>query len=327
VRRAAVSATAAFFVAVFETPLVYHRVVRRPRLLSFGILLVALAAGTGCRHTPPAEIPVAPGVTFRRDSIAGFQILDVDLRVATVRPVVVAQNVERQRGNYVGDCKTVAEWAEAYDAIGGINAGFFGDTYDQVGRRKQIVGLAAIDGKVIAPSDFVASTRVTGERYLRSAIGFTREGTPQIAWATGSMRSVLRRYDSPINPTGSDFWRVRSAVGCGPRLYTDSARRITDHEERRVSPGKLSRAFVAYDVEDKIPRHLILGRADTAEFEDVASYLRDYFSRVHHTAPEEAMCLDGGPSAQLVYRSEGRYEDAEPTGVLVPTAILLVPRR
>jgi exopolysaccharide biosynthesis protein len=306
----------------------YDVTVGRPESGWYCLLLIGLAASSaGCRHAPASEIAVAPGVTFRRDAAAGFQILDVDLRAAAVRPIVVAENVERQRENFIGDCKTVSEWAEAYQAVGGVNGGFFGDRYDQLGRRKQIVGLAAVDGKVVAPYDFVNSTRITGERFLRAAVGFTREGTPEITYATGSLRGMLRRYDSPINPTDADLWRVRSAIGCGPRLYTDGARRITDHEERRVSSGKLARAFIAYDMEGRIPRHLVLGRADAAEFSEVADYLRTYFLRTHHTAPEDAMCLDGGPSAQLVYRNEGAIEDAEPTGVLVPTAILLVPRR
>jgi exopolysaccharide biosynthesis protein len=307
---------------------IYDVSVGRPRFSWFIILLLELAAASaGCRRTPPAEIVVAPGVTFRRDAAAGFQVLDVDLRAAAVRPIIVADNVERQRSNFIGDCKTVSEWAEAHQALGGLNGGFFGDRYDPLGRRKQIVGLAAVDGKVIAPYDFVTSTRTASERFLRAAVGFTREGVPEITWATGSLRGMLRRYDSPVNPTEFDMWRVRSAVGCGPRLFANGARRVTDRDERRVSPGKLPRAFIAYDVEGKTPRHLILGRADAAEFSEVADYLRDYFSRVHQTAPEDAMCLDGGPSAQLVYRREGHLEDAEPTGVLVPTAILLVPRR
>jgi hypothetical protein len=63
------------------------------------------------------------------------------------------------------------------------------------------------------------------------------------------------------------------------------------------------------------------------EFTDVATYLTDYFARAHQSSPREAMCLDGGPSAQLVYRANGALVDVEPTGVLVPTAILLVPNQ
>ena len=70
----------------------------------------------------------------------------------------------------------------------------------------------------------------------------------------------------------------------------------------------------------------MLGRADAAEYEDVANFLEDYFRRRHGAQVEDAMCLDGGPSAQLVYRdTDGALRDAEPTGVRVPTAILLLP--
>jgi hypothetical protein len=43
--------------------------------------------------------------------------------------------------------------------------------------------------------------------------------------------------------------------------------------------------------------------------------------------PRDALCMDGGPSAQIAYRDpdSARTVDAEPTGVMVPVAILLVP--
>jgi hypothetical protein len=290
-------------------------------------LLLAGSGGACGRRDGGDVVNVAPGVTFRRDREAGVQLLDIDLIAAKVRPVVVAEHVERIRNNFVGDARTVWEWADARDAVGGINAGFFGDTYDQLGRRKQIVGLAAVNGRVIAPADFTTSTAREGERFLRSAIGFHADGTPEIAWAKGGLRGPLRRFDAPVNPRGADIWDVRSAVSCGPRLFAAGARRISDRDERLVSPGKLPRAFVAYDREQGRPRHLILGRADAMEYTDVALFLSDYFARAHSSTPREAMCLDGGPSAQIVYRRDGRLEDAEPTGVLVPTAILLVPAK
>lgn len=303
---------------------------RRGAVLPVAFLFAALTTlGTpGCQRTQPNTVEVVPGVTFRRDASAGVQLLDTDLWEANVYPVVVATNVERIRNNFVGDAQTVRTWAEKYRAIGGINGGFFGDTYDQVGHRKQIVNLAVVDGKVIAPNDFVNSSKNPGERFLRSVFGVSNEGVPRITWATGNLKSAaLKRYEEPLNPPEGQIWRVRSAVACGPHLFSDGAQRVTAKEERLHSPGRLSRAFVAYDQENGRPRHLVIGRADGMEYDQVAAYLADYFSRVHKSSPRDAMCLDGGPSAQLVYQNEGRLEDAEPTGVLVPTALLLLPRR
>ena len=119
---------------------------------------------------------------------------------------------------------------------------------------------------------------------------------------------------------------MRWAVACGPRLFVRGTQRITAREERLNSPGKLPRAFAAYDLMDGKPRHFVLGRADAMEFADVADFLKTYFQRTHGTGPQDALCLDGGPSAQLVYREHGTLHDAEETGVLVPTAILLLPK-
>ncbi len=279
---------------------------------------------------PPASVAVTHGVTFLRDERAGVQLLDVDLSDTEVRPVVVAAHVERRGDNFIGDAKTVREWAEETGAVGGMNAGFFGDTYDQVGRRKQIVQLALVDGKTLAPGARMQSSRTPGENYLRSAVGFGGgdDGSPSMTWASGNIRHVIRRHDGgPINQTDGMPWNVRWAVSCGPRLFADGKRFITDRDERLVSPNKVARAFVAYDWENGKPRHLILARADAMDYTQVAEFLTEYFNRVHQTTPRDAMCLDGGASAQIVYKNNGALEDAEPTGVLVPTAILLTPKK
>lgn len=286
---------------------------------------LTLVAACGPRELPPL-VNVAPGVVFRRDADAGIQVLDIDLAAAPVRPVIVADNIERRRNNFIGDAKTVAAWAEQHDALGGMNGGYFGEKYDSVGRRKQIVGLAMVNGKVIAPGGFAVPARAKNVRLLRSALGFTNDGLPDIAWATGTLSGTLRRYDQPVNPTSSSAWPVRAAVACGPRLFVRGRQRITDREERLVSPGRLMRAFVAYDHVEGKPRHLVFGRADAAEYAALADYLTTYFKKTHGTTPHDAMCLDGGPSAQLVYRDNNTLRDAEPTGVLVPTAILLIPK-
>jgi hypothetical protein len=240
---------------------------------------------------------------------------------------VVAANVSRTRNNFVGDCFTAREWAERFKAVGGMNAGFFGETYDDIGRRKQIVGLAMVDGKVVVPGGVVTSPRDRAERFLRPAFGVSGRGTPDIAWASGVRSGFVRRYDDVVNPGPGAPWAVTSAVGCGPRLFVRGRRRITDREEWLTDPEKDQRAFVAYDIgPNGRPRRLLLGRADAMDFSQVADWLEGYFSSRYKSRPHDALCMDGGPSAQLVYRDGDTLRDAEPTGVLVPTAILLVPR-
>jgi exopolysaccharide biosynthesis protein len=300
---------------------------RSARTALLSMLFVTAAFAFGC--TPKAtDVPVqvTTGVTFRRDTQAGIQLLDVDLAIAKVRPVVVAKNIERRSGVFIGDSKTVREWAEEENAVGGINGGFFGQMFDQVGRRKQILGLMARGGRVVVSADLLVSQKYPGQKFARAAVGFTKDGLPDITWATGSASGTLRRLDAPVNPKLTDTWRVHSALGCGPRLFANGERALTDKEERLVSKGKLSRAFIAYDFVEGRPRHLIFGRADAMEFAEVADYLSDYFQKQYQSAPQDAFCLDGGPSAQLVYRNNGTLDDAEPTGVLVPTVILLLPR-
>jgi hypothetical protein len=143
------------------------------------------------------------------------------------------------------------------------------------------------------------------------------------------MSASPKRYTSAVNlgvsPTAGTQWNVAFAAGCGPRLFAVGNRVIADREERLVSAGKYSRAFVAYDFDGGGPRRLVFGRADGMEYAEVADYLTAFFRREFNTAPKEALCMDGGPSAQLVYRNNGALEDAEPTGVLVPTALLILP--
>lgn len=309
--------------------LLFSSPIYRLRTFALAFFVSSLALAISCNPPTGDSATVAPGVTFRRES-GDFQVLDIDLATTTIRPIVVAENVARQKNNFVGDAHTVREWCEKRSAVGGLNGGYFGVTYDDIGTRKQIVQLAVTDGKVVAPGSDMPSSRTPGERYLRSAIGFYADGRPEIAWATGTVKNILRAYGSPVNPDRRKSWKdIQYAVACGPRLYAGGVRRITDREERLVSPGKLIRAFVAYDADgDNKPLHFVMGRANAAEFTDVADFLAAHFKERYGTTPEEAMCLDGGPSGQLVYKNgaDGALVDAEPTGVRVPTAILLIPK-
>ena len=111
---------------------------RRAPSLRAAALAAALCLLGGCGGEPPSEVTVAEGVVLRTDKATATQTLTVDRNTATVRPVVVAENLERRRNNVVGDAHTVRDWVQKYGAVAGVNGGFFGDMYDSLGRRKQL---------------------------------------------------------------------------------------------------------------------------------------------------------------------------------------------
>jgi exopolysaccharide biosynthesis protein len=288
---------------------------RRKHTLRVAASLAAALLLAGCPRQPSSEVNVADGVVFRQDRVALTQTLTVDRNIATIRPMVVAENLEPLRNNIVGDAHTVRDWARKYDAIAGVNGGFFGESYDSLGRRKQLVQLCILEGKIVAPGTPVGEA-------LRSAVGFSESGEAQFAWAAGTELSGVRRYEKPVKTKNPLTWRVQSAVACGPRLIHKEKVDIADRAEKLTSDVRVPRLAVASN-----GRFLVFCRANAMTYGELARYLMGYFKNTLHSAPEEAMCLDGGPSAQMTYQENGGLQEVEPTGVQVPTAILLVPRR
>lgn len=282
----------------------------------FFLRAAALAAALcilGCPSSPPTEVAVAEGVALRWDRTTQVQTLTVDRNLATVRPIVVAENIEKVRNNTVGDALTVREWAKKYGAVAGVNAGFFGDTYDSLGRRKQLVQLCVLEGKVVAPGTPIGTA-------LRTSVGFTESGEAQLAWAVGTEQQGLRRYEKPFKTKAGLTWPVPFAVACGPRLIHKGKVDIADRAEKLVSDVRTGRMALATS-----GRYLVFCRAESMTYGELARYLVTYFKEKLGAVPDEAMCLDGGPSAQLIYQDGGALREVEPTGVQVPTAILLVP--
>lgn len=289
----------------------------RRRSLDLGAAapLAAALFLVGCSPEPPTEVSVAEGILFRTDKALGIQTLTMDRNSARVRPIVVAENLERRRNTVIGDAHTVLDWARKYNAIAGINGGFFGESYDSLGRRKQLVQLCVVEGKVVAPG-----TPVGGA--LRSAIGFADSGEVQVVWAVGTEQQGARRYEKPTKTKNSLTWRMDYALACGPRLIHRGKIDIADRAEKLVSELRTGRVAVAMN-----ERYLVFCRADAMTYGELARAVTEFFKTTLQSAPDEALCLDGGPSAQLVYRDARGLNDVEPTGVQVPTAILLVPTR
>ena len=286
-------------------------------------------------------INVAPGVSYRYfaegdDLIHGSHsdalALDVDMSVPGVRIRTAAENPSLQKGRVFASAHTVVDWCERQNALAGVNGGFFGATQ---GETKQTEGLLVTGGKVHNAGRWVRSANHPDQPFLRCALGFTKEGRPRIGWVVSNADNTLLAYNRPLDPTSHHGWGVDSAVACGPRLIAEGKRQITDREERLVSPLALPRTFVAYDLEgngpNAHPRHLLMGIAMQMTYQDVADFVQRYFQQIDHTECAEAMCLDGGASSQLVFRDPGAsqpfspasYVNARPSGVTVPTAILI----
>gem|GEM_PF-1067032 len=306
----------------------------------FGVIRTWRASHTAQTSWTASTVPVAEGVIYHyypegdalvqgmnSDALA----LDVDLKAPGIRVRAVAENPTLQRGRVFAEAHNVHDWCLRRNALAGVNGGFFGATQGEI---KQAEGLLVTDGKVHNAGRWVRSSAHPDQPFLRSALGFTKEGRPRIGWVVSNADNTLLAYNRPQAPTAHRGWSVDSAVACGPRLIAEGKCWITDHEERLVSPFTVPRTFVAYDLEGAgstaRPRHLLLGIAMEMTYQDVADFLQRYFRQNHHSECAEAMCLDGGSSSQLVFRDPASptsapdpYINTRPSGVTVPTAVLI----
>ncbi len=271
---------------------------------------------------PPAAQP-APGIAIRTRTFAGSDValIDVDLRAPGIRVEVAADDVRPGRGTATGACYTVPEWLERTGAAAGINGGFFGRTV--AADRKEIVGLLRREGVSRSRALTYRSTRRPGERYCHAAFGLHPDGTPDIQWATSSRSGAPRAHPAPILAGDGDPWPVQEAVACGPVLVRGGAVRVTDRDERLVSPGALPRTFLGYTQEAGRPRYLVLVTATGLTFEDAAAFLMEYCRAEHGVPCWDAMALDGGGSTQLAYREGGQIQSPIAAPTTVPTAILV----
>ena len=306
--------------------------------LFFGLLLA------GCTpHAAPAHgaspVPVAssgdtlaPGVVHRAIPTAdggGVDVIDVDLDTAAARLTLQTRGITMSGGAVVGQAWTPREWLTRTGGLAAVNGGYFGgeDTQD----RKEFVGLLVQGGRVrhaAPPLHGSGSATIRRGRYVRSAFGLTVEGTPAIVWAATEPGhpQTLQTYGAPMGRLAQS-WHIANAVGCGPTLIADGKVVVTQYQERLVSPGPVPRTFVAYDDVAGRPRHFVFGIASGTAFPDLAAFLAAYFPRYDTSQAQAAMCLDGGASTQLTYRFNGTLQSPRETGVTVPDALVLLPRR
>ena len=268
---------------------------------------------------------LAPGVVHRAiptEDGAGVDIVDVKMAHANAYPAIVTGPVQHGRGPAL----TPQDWLTKTHALAAVNGGYFGQ--DDGNGNEEFVGLLVRRGRVVHPASPLmgqGSPTLKPGRYVRSAFGITQDGLPVIAWASATSRPLA--YAAPLlghrRPTP---WPVVSAVGCGPTLIQRGRFVVTDRLERLASPGALPRTFVAYDGPRGRPAHFVLGIASAMTYQDLAAFLQSYFPRYDGTRAEAAMCLDGGASTQLTYRTHNTVQSPRFTGVTVPDAVVILPR-
>ena len=238
------------------------------------------------------------------------------------------RGIQRVNGLVVGKAFTPRDWLARLGGLAAVNGGYFG-LYEDAQGRKDFVGLLVQKGHVrhaAPPLHGQGSTTVRRGQYVRSAFGLSAYGLPQIAWAAtdaGKPQS-LRAFGAPMGRRGAE-WRIAQAIGCGPTLISGGKVVVTQYQERLVSPGARPRTFVAYDIVNGRPKHLLVGTASGTDFHALAAFLVGYFPSYDGTRAEAAMCLDGGASTQMSYRLNGVLQSPRDTGVTVPDALVLVP--
>jgi hypothetical protein len=266
------------------------------------------------------------GVLFRRREFRGspVELLDIDLATPGVSVRVHAREVVPGGGAWrVADSFSLPVWCRLTGAVGGINGGFFGAEVEP--GRKEVIGLAQVEGKILSPAARYRSRGPRRVRYAHSALGLDARGRPRIDWVSASRRDARRLlcFDRPEDLTNGRPWATRSAVAGGPRLIHDGQVAVSARGERLASPGARSRSFVGYASPAHGRPRLVLATASALSYRDAADFLAAYFRQEHNIACEQAMCLDGGTSAQLAYRQGSRCIPAGPGALAVPTCVLV----
>jgi hypothetical protein len=277
----------------------------------------------GCPGDSPPVTQSRPagGVLVREiqlhENTTRVRVIDVDLKAPGVRVEVAAEDIARREGRITGAAHSVSDWVERTGAVAGVNGGFFGERVGDA--HLEIVGLLKMDGRVrSAPPPLRA--KGAGVRYSRAALGFTSGNDPVIGWVTarpGDAQTLLAHSEPVLEGPGAE-WKVREAVGCGPRLIRNGKAEVSYRGERLASPGRLPRTFVGYG-----GGRFVMCAATGLEFQECAELLMGYFRKAHDVPCAEAMCLDGGASTQAAWREGRGTRTDSPLNIPVPTALLV----
>ncbi len=176
--------------------------------------------------------------------------------------------------------ETVSSMVARYNAVAGINGGFFASSGGAL-------GLVYRDGKMLAPH--------VSRRPPRSGFGMTKDGQPLFGRlaATGQ---AIKDLD------GGDWTKTWMALGGGPRLIKDGSAKITAKEEE-LGPGGnditrvAARSLVGQTKSGDLVFSTVTGFRDNhsqgAKFEPVVDWLRGL-------GVKDAVNFDGGASVDMV---------------------------
>jgi exopolysaccharide biosynthesis protein len=302
----------------------------------FAPLLIVLTSCSRRQEPPPQlavrqTVSIADGLVYRfypradrLSPVAAVHVLDIDLS-KDLEVSIAADNTELHKGVVYGDTFTLPEWIDRKGALAGVNGGFFGQSS---GGRKEIVGLLAREGHIDSSGSLRQSPKAKDRKFVRSVFALDEKSSPHIGWMTGrrGTKASLADHDRPLNPTNSTRFEASAAMACGPRLVANGDLKISDSDEKLGSPESVPRTFVAFSRTDGKPVRLILCVTPAMTYADCAAFVQRYFREVAGSSCAEAMCLDGGSSSQMSYRKGEEIVRAYPTGVSVPTAVLVVKR-
>jgi Phosphodiester glycosidase len=267
------------------------------------------------------------GVVVRQltHGLTRVHLIDADLRTSGVTVRVHARRPSsREWGWSVGDALRLSDWCRATGAIAGVNGGFFGAEVSP--GRKEVIGLLKVDGVTYARAPVYRSHADRSITYAHSTFGVLDGRLPLVGWVVSDPRSRarLRAFPHPEGLSAGRLWQPDDALSGGPRLIHEGRRFVAASDERLCSVGALPRTFLGYSQgNDGKGARLVLVTASAMTYREAANFLLEYFRERHGSACEEAMCLDGGPSSQLAYRSGTQVLTAHAETVTVPTCILI----
>jgi phosphodiester glycosidase len=283
------------------------------------------AGGASCTLVPPRGGGDGVVVRHLAYGLCRVHVIDADLRTPGVSVRIHARHPAGRRWGWaIGDALSVEEWCRSTGAVGGINGGFFGA--EVVPGRKEVIGLLRVGGRTFARAPLYRARHNRSLTYAHSTFGVVDGRQPVMDWVVSDRHSMERllAYSSPENLRAGRPWRSDYALSGGPRLVHEGRAFVAARHERLASAGALPRTFVGYSHgHGRARNRLVLCTATAMTYDQAAAFVMKYFREQYHEPCDEAMCLDGGPSSQLAYRSGDRVSLAAGGATTVPTCILV----
>jgi hypothetical protein len=284
---------------------------RRPPLLP-GLLVLLIAAISGCRAPSPVEAPeitwasidsinaaLPPGIEVFHGSATAVPLrawyLSVSSeRIADVRVLVSEEESRRS---------TVASFGEATGACAVVNAGYFTMDRTPAGH----VGLLKQDGEVLEPATRSVDRNGVNYETARATLALT-ENRADIAWGT-TLDGVMWRWPVPpahregrpalpLEYVNARPWEARDAIGAGPALVVNGRIHVTDTEEIFFGtsiPNVHPRTAAGITRQGDLILMVVDGRQDASRGVD----LHELAALMRSVGAYQAVNLDGGGSSSI----------------------------